>query len=94
MPEPTSAEEAQRIVKRCVCSSCWGQLVAVKKGDLYLAECQTCNECRGYVSRKWTERRASESAAEKYEARAALRDSIPWMKSNKTEAELIESLGF
>lgn len=87
--------EADRLVKHYACSGCWSHLVkfSVNGARLWAVKCINCgNQTRGYVSKKWVERRLSESHAELQEAKIALRDVLPLPK--RTESEVLGRLGF
>lgn len=79
------------------CASCWNRLerkteqVGGKK--IYIPICQLCREqTRGYVTEKYVERRIQLNLVEASEARHALRDALPWMRSKLSTEQLVESL--
>ena len=92
---PVSYHEAAEITAGYVCAACWGQLSAHPADQGVIIECAECGaDTPGFVSRNYTERRKSESLNQYYLAREALREALPWMRSKKTQAELLSELGF
>lgn len=90
--------EAPRLAARYRCSDCWGVLVIhplktdPEKSDVHCAT-EGC-ECHGFVTAGFVERRQQEERAEAVEARYLLHDVIHAGQPQKTEAELLKSLGF
>jgi hypothetical protein len=96
MPEQMSLEEAQKTQRNCVCSDCWGQMVAKydKATQKFVVSCSTDGcPCNGVVSRKWVEKQESESHANLLTARQALRASLP-KAAKKSESQLLAELAF
>jgi hypothetical protein len=95
--DPFQADEFSTIHR---CSSCWGVLIKRMRRDEtskrhYWLECEICKEkTPGYVSASYVEWRIQKSSLELYEARRALRDAVPWLKSGKTAQQLIKELGY
>jgi len=82
-----------------VCSSCWGILVlSMRKEEdkkIYTSVCELCGEnTKGYVTKKWVSRRIEQNRGEAIEAKHALRDAIPWMRTKTTESQIMKELGF
>lgn len=99
MAERMTYPEAQRTSRFCVCSDCWGHLVEFEwdtESRTSEVRCTTENcPCNGFVSIRYVENRKAESLAELYDAKAALRDAIPWMRAEKkAERQLLRELGF
>lgn len=94
--DPIDPVEAEKIVRDCVCSDCWGDLVAQydRQTRKSTVSCRTEN-CpnHGVVSKRFVERREQESAGELLEARTALR-MAGVLKSGKTQKQLLSELGF
>lgn len=92
--DPFKADEFARLH---VCSACWGLLIKVRPvltERKWVMQCESCGEqTRGYVTRRYAQMRAEASRAELAEAKHALRDAIPWLKSKKTAAEIFADLG-
>jgi len=90
--------EAQELIRDYVCNNCWGTLVEhynpkTQTTTLYCAT--TDCPCDGLVSKGFVDRCKAESRAELSEARIALRDAVPWLRSEKKSTEqLLEELGF
>lgn len=92
--DPFAADE---FAQHYVCSGCWGLLIKVRpvrEERRWVLQCETCGEgTKGFVTRRWAQQRAELSRAELLAAKHALRDSIPWLKSTKTAAQLLADLG-
>jgi hypothetical protein len=90
--------KADEFVAKHVCSACWGLLIKTRPvitERRWTVQCETCGEkTKGFVTRRWAQQRAEISRAEAIEAKLALRDAVPWMKSNKTAAQILKELGF
>lgn len=96
MPEPMTPDRASETVQRMVCSDCWEHLIEYydAKTRMSVVRCATKDcECHGYVSKAFVERRAQENRAEAIEAKAVLREALPWMPK-RSEKELLSELGF
>lgn len=80
------------------CAACWGILTKHMSRDeggkrRYRCECELCGwSTPGYVSASYVQRRFESSRAEAVAAKIALRDAIPWMKSKKTEEQILAEL--
>jgi len=96
--------EANKIVKRCVCSACWGELVGVfltnqphqDDPENYVSDVY-CKTCKGeyFISKSWVEHKKQEAIVEYMSARNALKNAVPWMIGpSMGEAEIIRLLGF
>ncbi len=90
--------DADGFIKHHRCSACWGILVKRMKRDdqgkrRYRCECEVCGwHTPGYVSATYVQRRFESNRAEAAAAKHALRDAIPWMKSKKTEEQILAEL--
>jgi DNA-directed RNA polymerase subunit RPC12/RpoP len=96
--EAMSRALASRTQKRYVCAGCWSDLIIQPdKANPQLDHvlCPNC-ETPGYVSRRYAERQASESAAAAIDARHNLREALPFLNPNagKQVTELLAELGF
>ena len=88
-------DQAQRAKKKYCCSSCWSSLeIFPMDGGAFTLKCLACGNPKGLVTKRYVEKRQSENSMEAVNARYVLSQSIPWMKSNKSEAEIIKDLGF
>lgn len=88
--------EACDFQKTHVCSNCWRMLVNRKEGEGWICECTECKELtRGYVTRKYVDRRIEQSIQFAREARRALAPYVPFLQTEKrTEAQNLIDLGF
>lgn len=80
------------------CSACWGYLLVirpVREVKRWVVRCENCGErTPGFVTKKWTERRAEASSAELREAKQALRAAVPWLATpQKSQSEILAELG-
>jgi hypothetical protein len=93
---PVSYHEANGLVAGYVCADCWGPLSAhpVDDGvDIHCGECGAATP--GFVSMRYTEKRKSESLAQYYLARKALREAVPWFfPAKKVPDQLLKDLGY
>ena len=93
----TDPFKADEFAQKHVCSACWGVLIKVRPVPAerrWVMQCESCGEqTRGYVTRRYAQLRAEASRAELAEAKHALRDAIPWLKSTKSAAEIFAELG-
>lgn len=106
MVEIQTDVEAQKTVRDCACSACWGHLVLfpadpppgveAKAGEHFArALCGVCGEAtRGYVSKRYVERKLAESRAEAFEVRQALKGAIPSLATRVTAQEALSDLGY
>ncbi len=88
---------ADKTIQAYICSQCWGHLVKFPAPNrLWWVVCAECGEeTIGYVTKAFVERRQAESFGDKAEAKMALRDAIPWLRTPKREsAEILKELGF
>lgn len=79
------------------CASCWDALINVPDGEGgYVCLCIRCEEnTRGYVTRKYVERRIKYNEDEARLARQALRPYVKFLQITKrTESKNITDLGF
>lgn len=81
------------------CSACWGRLQVVRPvvtEARWVVQCEDCGEAtKGFVTSKWVERQSDKSRAELIEAKHALREAVPWLKTTpKTQAAILAELGF
>jgi hypothetical protein len=88
--------DAEKMVRDCVCSDCWGDLTAKFNHQTRNSEV-TCStkDCPGHgvVSKRFVEKREQASRGEAMEARTALsRAGI--VRTNKTAQQLLSELGF
>lgn len=91
--------ECDEFIASHACSSCWGMLIrAHEQRDekkVFVPLCENCGEkTPGYVTKKYVARRIEINRGEAVEARYALRDALPWMKSKMNQEQLLKSLGF
>jgi hypothetical protein len=96
MAESISPEQAEKTVRDCVCSDCWGQLTARynPKTRTSTVRCSTPGcPCNGYRSRKGVEREEGEAVVNALEAKQALRSAMPWLPK-KSETKLLAEMGF
>jgi len=86
--------QAQIMRRDYVCSRCWGHLeyYAVKSRHVVQVACPHCGVGYGFVTRRYSERRQSESIGELREARHNLAGLIPDHHHPKSEAETIREL--
>ena len=90
--------DADGFVAHHRCSACWGVLTKRMTRDdqgkrRYRCECELCGwSTPGYVSAAYVQRRFDANRSEAAAAKIALRDAIPWMKSKKTEAQILAEL--
>lgn len=93
----TDPFKADEFIERHVCSACWGLLIKIRPvitERKWIVQCEECGtSTKGYVTRRWAQQRAEISRAELTEAKYALRDAVPWMRTNKTEAQILKELG-
>jgi hypothetical protein len=93
----TDPFKADEFIQAHVCSACWGLLIKtrpVREERRWIVRCEECGEStKGYVTRAYAQRRAEASYIERQAARAALRDAVPWMRSNKSPKQLLKELG-
>ncbi len=99
MAEMMNVSQAQRTIRRYVCSDCWEDLREFEYDSATrtsIVRCSTENcPCNGYVSRRYVEIRQAESFGELANARIVLRDAIPWIRGDaKTTTQLLKELGF
>lgn len=90
-------EDAKGLTKWHVCADCWGPLVEYYDPKLRMSRVRCVTEgcpCNGYVTNQYVERRKGESMAEAKEAREVLKEAAPWMRTKKTEQDLLAELGF
>jgi hypothetical protein len=93
--EMQSYLQAQETVRKYVCATCYGHLLAYPKDDGVVVLCAKCKEdTKGYVTKRYAQRRQQESLAEKLEARQVLKDGISSPHAGKNEAQLLQELGF
>jgi hypothetical protein len=95
--------EAHNVRRDYVCSACWGEL-DYRQDNKYNPRdvavfCSDCkDETPGFVSRKFVERRITESQNQYFIARDALREAIPWMfphtKIEATPQAILSALGY
>jgi hypothetical protein len=89
-------DQAAQTVRDCLCSDCWGQLIARydPKTRLSVVKCSTdgCS-CNGFVSRKGVVRREAESGFELVQVKQALRNVLP-QSLPEDEQAILKSLGF
>ena len=96
MAESMSPDQAEKTVRDCLCSDCWGQLTAHydPKTRTSTVRCSTPGcPCHGYRSRSGVERQEADSRADAADARQALTRAMPWLPK-PTEAKLLKDLGF
>ena len=88
--------DADEFNVRYRCSACWGALIKVRT-ETRAWRCQ-CEECQdktpGYVTARYVEKRFEQDRLDAHNARLALREAVPWMKSNLSEAEILAEIGF
>jgi len=92
---PVTYQMAQNTVAHFVCSNCWGHLVEhlTDTGVMFL--CGSCGEeTKGYVSKRYVERRQQESQAERLDARQVLKAIIKPAISGQSEMQNLKELGF
>jgi len=79
-----------------VCATCWRPLVNRPDGEGWICQCTECKEeTRGYVTRKYVDKRIEQSVAFARAARVALAPYVPFLQQEKrTEAQNISELGF
>jgi len=87
------------VVERCVCSACYGPLIDRYHPDSRTSSVECANACGGpygIVSKRTLEIRISQSQAELWEAKDALKEALPWIKkaTGRSEADILSSLGF
>lgn len=96
--EPISDHaEAQRMTQRYLCSACWSHLNIYHRDGKMYALCPNCGtKTPGYNSKKWVERRKSESHAELLDARHNLRDALPNLspRAKQTAEQILAEIGF
>jgi DNA-directed RNA polymerase subunit RPC12/RpoP len=87
---------AQEIVRNYVCSACYGHLISFIEPERQTrVECHRCGEdTPGFVTKKYTERRRSDSIAEKWEVDAMLKNIGVVQKTSRTVDQLFKELGF
>lgn len=86
------AMETQR---RYVCARCWGPLIILPGEDRQMqVVCANPARCdgKGFVTRKYAERRREESIAELWEVRSNYPDLV--RRTRKPTAQLLAELGF
>lgn len=82
--------------KRYVCATCWGDLGIEFKGDpehYYCLRGPALCSGRGFVTRRYAERRRSESFAEILEVRRNYPD-LEGKRANKSAQAVLAELGF
>lgn len=97
--EPMSRAEVDETLRECVCSNCWGTLVwdnQIEDGQqVTRVLCQTCREnTKGYVSRKFAERKRAESEVDLMVVKRNLGRFMGPPKAKRTPEEILKSLGF
>lgn len=80
--------------RRYVCACCWGDLGVELRGDPDVYYCLKGDRCsgKGYVTRRYADKRRQESYFELAEVRRNYPNIEPAPKL--TEAQLIQALGF
>jgi hypothetical protein len=92
---PVSFLMAQGLLDTHVCSSCFGHLISHLTNEGVVVTCASCGPAtRGYVSKRYAERRRQESMAEKIEAQQVLKNVIPSPNSGKSVTQLMRELGY
>lgn len=95
--EPIPRHELDDTLRDYVCSICWGPLDfhQDRETHLWYALCRTHKgETVGYTSRKFAERKRSESEHELLEAAHYLRDLMGLRHEKRSENEAMKELGF
>jgi hypothetical protein len=86
---------AQNIVSYFLCSQCWGHLVARPTDTGVMVLCGSCGEeTKGYVSKRYVERRQQESQVERIDAKIVLKSVIKSPLSGKSTDQLLQDLGY
>ncbi len=88
---------AQRTVRDCVCSLCWGVLVMHPAADrLFKVECADCkHDTVGYVTKHYVDECRHKSAQDLKDAKKTLEDvGVIAKPEKKTTEQLIKELGF
>jgi hypothetical protein len=84
------------MIRDCVCSDCWGDLVGIysPKTRMKRVQCSTEN-CpnHGVVSKKFVEKREQKSQGELIEAKTALK-AAGVLRTTKTAQQILSELGF
>ena len=87
-------QEMTWTIRRYVCARCWSHLLIVKEpGQPERVECSNRAHCdgKGYVTRRYAERRREESIGELMQVKNIYPDLF---RSKRKEADLMTSLGF
>jgi len=99
MAERMTFPEAQRTIRRYLCSDCWDDLREFEYDSAMRTSVVRCSTenclCNGYVTRRYVEIRQAESLGDLANARIVLRDAVPWIRGDaKTTTQLLKELGF
>jgi hypothetical protein len=92
---PVTYQMAQNTVADFVCSACWGHLVEHPTDNGVMVLCGACGEeTKGYVSKRYVERRRNESQVERLDAKSVLKNVIKSPLSGKSTDQLLQDLGY
>lgn len=87
--------QAEQTQRDYVCAGCWGRInIYYQKGGLARVVCDKCGDGRGFVTKRYAERRREEDFAEASEVRRMLRQIKVITRQPKTTDELLKELGF
>lgn len=89
-------ELATTLVQRYCCAGCWGHLNTYHEPGSRLVRvvCDKCGDGRGFVTKRYAEKRRSESFGEAFEVRDLLEHTGLIMRPTRTVAEVLKDLGF
>jgi DNA-directed RNA polymerase subunit RPC12/RpoP len=90
--------QAEKVLRDYVCAGCYGHLVTdfvETDRNARLVRCPSCGDGRGFVTRKYAERRQSESIGEALVARKNLERAMPVLRRpERPTSDLLSELGF
>jgi DNA-directed RNA polymerase subunit RPC12/RpoP len=96
--EAFDRELARKTVKNYACSNCWGELELrpdLREADKYFVVCKKCqDDTRGYVTQYFVNTRRSASEFEKRDVTRLLQSIGVIQKPQRTQAEIMNSMGF
>jgi len=85
---------AQTMRRDYCCAGCYGHLNAyAMPGRLTRLVCDRCGDGRGFVTKRWAERRKSDSLGEAMDVTINLRGILPNPHAGKSAEQLLAEIG-
>ena len=101
MIDQMSYGAAQMICLQCVCAACWSDLDYTQpdehNANIAQVFCPRCKDATpGFISRRYAEWQLARNSEQFQEAKAALKDALPWLHLNHhfSEQENLVALGY